>query len=264
MSANFGLLCKDVIAGTVTIKDKRILDKKANLRVEDAHIRGNATICGTLKLKGNIVGDNIIEGNLVVCGDQEIKGDLSLLGDVNGNLTVNGDEVINGDLIVSGNISAANYPPLPSPGGNPNQRSIYFGSGAQNGPNQSNTLGTSSPFICNLSAESTMTVKSVFWAINLTSDNWTTGTCTLQLWNATTQTLLHSLVTTKASFGAGVSVMAWGEALNGVFQSSKVFTLPDIIVPADEQLQARLLTSGDFPNLTFLLRSNIILFVESA
>jgi|JI10StandDraft_1071094.scaffolds.fasta_scaffold521929_2 hypothetical protein len=53
MSSNFGRLCRDVIAGSLQIKSQMVIDKNANLIVN------NGTVKGNLVVNGSISSDNV-------------------------------------------------------------------------------------------------------------------------------------------------------------------------------------------------------------
>jgi len=59
--SNHNKLCRDGIFGSIQIKSQKVLDKDANLVVQDAKVKGNAkvkeclTVFGDVYVKGDIV-----------------------------------------------------------------------------------------------------------------------------------------------------------------------------------------------------------------
>lgn len=60
MSSNHDRLCRDGIMGNLQIKSRKVLDKDANMDVEEAKIKGKAKV----------------KQNLTVLGDVYVKGDI--------------------------------------------------------------------------------------------------------------------------------------------------------------------------------------------
>lgn len=71
MATNKGQLCRDLIGGSLQIKDSVVFDRHRNLKnVNHAKIDGNLRVAGETKLKSDLLlqGDAQIEGNLTVEG----------------------------------------------------------------------------------------------------------------------------------------------------------------------------------------------------
>lgn len=94
--SNHNSLCRDGIFGNLQIKSRKVLDKDANLCVNEAKIRGNAVVRGELSLGGNLVVEGQVVGDVTgdLCGNVQtdsiaaknteivVKDDVRLLGNI--------------------------------------------------------------------------------------------------------------------------------------------------------------------------------------
>lgn len=69
MSSGHGILCRDLIGGSLQIKSQRVLDKNANLCVNDAKMKGDLTVKGITCLKGDLTVTGCIT-NVKLCPER--------------------------------------------------------------------------------------------------------------------------------------------------------------------------------------------------
>ena len=114
--SNNGYLCRDGIFGNLRIKNRLVLDSKANLNVRNTTIHGFANVQSSLNVFENATfhSNATISGNLNVSGELTVLQDITftsvkILEDANicGNLTVLQNTTLKSDANVCGNLNVS-------------------------------------------------------------------------------------------------------------------------------------------------------------